>query len=209
MSSHVCEQLISVWQRRSIAINGDEAFEDSQAIWFQAASRYADLRVPLKGNKGNKTPYESFAGTLDWQIPELTFHHQLDLTGTVFQDKGHLEDIDGDDIYETGSIKIEKEIISFKEHWQRQTEINPPYIVYERRHKNVLTGIAIVIADHGIYISDKRNEGGDYKAIYCRINQSGKWQSKWQIDSDNQNMENFSLELLNNSWCLIEESKYD
>ncbi len=202
MVDTVCNELIGVWKRQSIAINNEPAFEDSQVFWVQSASRYGDIRVE---RPGNAVEPESFAGALEWHDPDLTFHHELDLSGRVAEDTGHLEDMAEDDLYESGSVVIEGNTIRFREHWQRQTRPDPAWEVYESRDSGRLLAIGIRVDDHMLLIAHTRSSGGDYSATYARkINSI--WQAQLCIGESFQINEDMASLDTGNNWKLLEQS---
>ena len=179
MTKRVSGELIGVWKRQSIAIQDDPASEDSDVIWIQAATRYADLRVALPGYRVDPL---SFAGTLEWDAPVLTFHHELDLSGEGALDSGRLDDIASQDLIETGSFEVGGREIRYREHWQRLTELHPSFYAFESRSQQGLSAIAVEVADHRLVISDDRPAGGVYSAAYARRIR-GAWQVQRSIGS--------------------------
>ena len=72
------DDLIGVWRRVSLAIDGGPPSEDSRVVWIQGRARFADLRTPLEGASAGAGPM-SFAGHASWEEPRLTFHRTIDL----------------------------------------------------------------------------------------------------------------------------------
>ncbi len=175
VANRIHDDLVGVWIRKGIAIGDNAPLEDSQVVYFQAPTRYGDIRVATHGERS-----DSFAGTFDWKPPGLTFHHELELNGEEGVDFGRLENISSDLMVEFGSVEIDGETIHYQENWQRQTRLHPQCRVLEQRVSGRLTAIVIEIEDHLLYIEDRRLEGGDYSASYhCTI--GGHQQLRWSI----------------------------
>jgi len=175
VANRIADDLIGVWIRKGIAIAGNSPSEDSHVVYFQAPTRYGDIRVATNGERT-----DSFAGTFDWQPPGLTFHHELELNSEEGADVGRLENISSDLMIEFGSVEVDGKTIHYQENWQRQTKRNPRCRVTEQRASNRLSAIAIEIDDHLLCIEDRRSEGGVYSASYVQI-VDGHQQLKWSI----------------------------
>ena len=85
--SAVPDELIGVWRRAGISVNGGEVLEDSDVVWIQTRSRYVDIRVPRVGVSASE---EAAAGRQDWESPRLRFRHELDYTHNYPDDEGEL-----------------------------------------------------------------------------------------------------------------------
>ena len=176
MNSHVAPELIGVWQRESLAINSREPFEDSRVVWLQTPSRYADLRVSIDPGKATS---QACAGTQKWQNSVLTFHHDLDLSGSYPEDIGHIS-WQGETMIEQGNVKINNENIHFRERWRRCSSAKPDYQTLENREPNgQLLGIAICVAEHSLIINHTR----DFGAGYFKFTNSC-WQRQWATGHD-------------------------
>jgi hypothetical protein len=147
VSEFIPDEYIGVWHRESVQVEGQEPFEDSQVVWLQARSRYADVRVALPDYQVEP---ESFGGSITWSEPQLTFAHQIDLTNRFPNDMGRLH-FEGDVLVEEGSVEIGGRTIAYRERWQRQSSVDPDYVVFESRGRGGLTeGLAVRVGDRGI-----------------------------------------------------------
>ncbi len=173
MGNEVPIKLIGAWRRESIENEGESAYEDSQVIWLQTPTRFADVRVTLPTCD---VAQESFGGYVDWQNPELLFHHDLDLKEQSDKDIGTLswqEDV----LIEDGTYKDGGHLISYRERWTRQTTIAPSVITLEHYgQEGLLKGIAIKIDNHAIVMVNF----GEFSSTYFRFTR-GQWARQWSI----------------------------
>src|SRR6266700_1376242 len=89
------------WVRDGIAIDGAEPVENALVWWLQAPSKHCDLRVPV-GITGGADSVMSFAGTTTWADPSLTWHPEIELNPSAFEDVGFVA-WDGADLMEAGT----------------------------------------------------------------------------------------------------------
>ncbi len=108
------DDLVGVWQRESIAINGAEPFEDSVAYWLHAGDFYADMRWPVCSKTDSRK--SAFAGAATWSAPYMRFSHEIDYTDDIPEDVGHLSVFRGN-LLERGEVKISDQTIRFQETW--------------------------------------------------------------------------------------------
>jgi hypothetical protein len=109
------DDLVGIWQRESIAIDGAEPFEDSVVYWLHAGDFYADMRWPLSSLDDSKK--SAFAGAANWSAPYMRFSHELDYTDDIQEDVGHLSVFRGK-LLERGEVIISGQTIKFQETWR-------------------------------------------------------------------------------------------
>lgn len=108
------DDLVGVWQRESIAIDGAEPIEDSVVYWLHAGDFYADMRWPIDSKSDSKK--SAFAGAATWSTPYMHFSHEVDYTDAVPEDVGRLSVFQGK-LLERGEVKISDQTIKFQETW--------------------------------------------------------------------------------------------
>ena len=141
------DDLVGIWQRESIAIDGAEPVEDSVVYWLHAGDFYADMRWPIRPSDDSKK--SAFAGAANWSAPYMRFSHELDYTDDIQEDVGHLSVFRGK-LLEHGEVKISGQTIKFQETWRR---------VCQNRGEH-----AIEVAS---FVSDRRNESG--RGFFVRV----------------------------------------
>jgi hypothetical protein len=147
----VPENLIGVWQRESIQINDDPPYEDSRVLWLQVPYRYADMRVPISNAQEDQM---AFAGGQLWSEPLLTFHHELDLAGSLSKDAGILS-WDGETLVESGSVELPDGVINYVERWRRRTPGNVASETWEvRGSDDVLQAIALKVGEYAMVMTN-------------------------------------------------------
>ena len=174
--SEVPDELIGVWRRAGILVNGAEIFEDSDVVWIQTRSRYVDVRVPRDGMSSSK---EAIAGRQSWVSPRLRFHHELDYTHNYPDDEGELS-WDGDTLVESGSVIHEGNSIDFLERWSRITALNPGYAAWEIREPDqLLKGICLKV---GCHFASINTLDGFAAAYFSEI--EGAWHRQWSVGQE-------------------------
>ncbi len=126
--------LIDVWQRQSLSIEGDDPFEDSHVYWLMAGDYYADIRWPRE-NSAVSTQMPSlfcFAGRAilesTGESTAMRFLHDLDLQPDAREDVGQLV-LTPSLLEEHGEVELDGNTIRFKEVWQPlKTGANHPGI---------------------------------------------------------------------------------
>ena len=146
----VPNNIIGVWKRQGISINGAPAKEDADVFWLQTPFRYADVRTAWDGSAA-----QAFAGRQSWQSPRLVFHHDLDFVQPAQSDEGDIS-FDGDDLIEKGSVKIDGKEIFYEERWVRQTSLQPDHEVLEQQPDRAITSLSVKVADHWIVMRQDR-----------------------------------------------------
>lgn len=145
------ETLVGIWQRESVELEGAPglprgAFETARVRWYQARTRYADLRIP----SGPPAPFceeEAFGGRQRFEAPRLTFLHDLDRSGRLADDEGDLA-WEGEVLVETGGFEFEGHPCRYTERWRRVSGIEPVATVHElRTAEGDLEGLCIRIDD--------------------------------------------------------------
>jgi hypothetical protein len=149
--SSISKELIGVWQRESICIGDGQPYEDSRVLWLQTPYLYADMRLPLPGEKVGE---ESFAGDQLWADPSLTFNHELDFTGTSSQDIGLLS-WDGETLVESGSASYKGDVIHYVERWHRCTPNDVASSAWEVRDSDKpLQAIALMVGNFAMLVTN-------------------------------------------------------
>ncbi len=105
-----------VWRRGSIAVNGGDPFEDSEAYWLQVGDYFADMRWPREGETHNRV--SAFAGRTQWRAPKMHFVHEIDLNQPQpgDEDVGEMS-FQGDRLIEHGEARVGKRVFRFEEVW--------------------------------------------------------------------------------------------
>jgi hypothetical protein len=163
--------LVGVWRRESVTLAGmrglpEGPFETSDVLWFQARSRYADLRVPHAGDASPATPFataEAFGGRQRWRPPCLRFQHELDRCGTLADDEGELA-WEGDTLLECGTFELDGRECTYLERWVRVSAPGPATRVRELRSADgVLEGLAVRVAADELLL---RRHGQSVSAVH-------------------------------------------
>lgn len=176
------ETLIGIWHRQSIARSGvpgqtEEAIEHSDVWWFQARTRYADLRIPRSGT-GHGDPFvtpDAFGGRQSWLAPRLRFHHELDRHGRFATDQGDLA-WDGDTLVETGTFEHGGTLCTYTERWVRASPRAAAVQVWELRDSGApgpgrLRGLSVRIGDRELLLVD---DGHEVAAAHRRVGAAGR-----------------------------------
>ena len=160
-ASRVPDRLVGIWTRQSVELSGAPslphgAFERARVVWFQAPTRYADLRLPF----ADPLPLcaeEAFGGTLRWAEPLLHFNHAIDRSGGLTDDVGELR-FDAGVLFESGSFEFAGHTCSYVERWQRASARGAHVEVFERFDGTRLDGLCIHIADETLLLRCIGNE---------------------------------------------------
>jgi hypothetical protein len=175
VSEPIPERLVGIWQRESITLAGAPGlpsgpFETATVRWFQAWTRYADLRIP----KGPPAPFceeEAFGGRQRYTAPRLCFFHDLDRSGRLAEDAGDLAWESDDVLLETGTFEFEGHTCRYTERWRRASVRDPVVVVHEARGgDDVLEGLCIRIDDARLLL---RSRGGRLCAREDRLTAEG------------------------------------
>lgn len=176
--------LVGIWRRESVTLAGAEGlpvgpFETSDVLWFQARSRYADLRIPRRVAAVRTNPFvtaEAFGGRQRWRPPRLCFLHELDRCGTLADDEGELA-WEGEVLLEHGTFEFDGRRCTYLERWLRVTAPDPATEVRELRAADgTLTGLAVRVAGeelllgrhHGVVSAARRRvETQDSRPLAC------------------------------------------
>ncbi|SOD74827.1 hypothetical protein SAMN05892883_4020 [Jatrophihabitans sp. GAS493] len=148
-------ELTGGWVRNGIAIDGADPIETTVVWWLQAPSKHCDLRVPQVGTEG----VMSFAGTTTWDDPVLTWHPEIELDPSIFEDIGVIS-WDGEDMMETGSFAEGGRDVSYVERWQRL-----PGSEGEQWALSCANGRLVRTGSYALTIVDARPEGGGFAAV--------------------------------------------
>jgi hypothetical protein len=168
-----------VWQRVSLSVDGGPWTEPAQVIWVQAGSIFGDIRLPFPG-RADAHPAMSFAGTLHWSDPVLSWDHKLDLYAEPGDD-GDDGGIDGTDIAQVswhgaelvcaGVFPRGQRDVPYVEVWRRLAGSRGFSLAMIRHDRN---GVVVQVGDHALTIVDDRSRGGEYRACY-RSRRDDQW----------------------------------
>lgn len=173
--------LVGVWRRESIAINGGEPFEDSVAYWLHAGDFYADMRWPI--NSKSDSEKSAFAGAATWSVPYMRFSHEIDYTDDFPEDVGHLSVFRGK-LLERGEVQISDQTIKFEETWcplRQNTEVYSVEVASFNGDKvnEPGRGYIVRVEDFVIAMFDQRgNDRQGFSAACWRLTGlcgGGKW----------------------------------
>lgn len=161
------ERFRGVWQRVSLSVDGAPWSEPAQVVWVQAGSIFCDLRLPFDGCEAEH-PTMSFAGTLSWSEPRLTWSHKLDLYGTGDGDgDGQVDTAEvswhGADLVCAGQFPRETRTVPYAEVWHRLAGPAGRTLSLIRADGH---GVLVQVGDHAVTIVDDRARGGEYRACY-------------------------------------------
>lgn len=166
------ERFRGVWQRVSLSVDGGRWCEPAQVIWVQTGTVFGDIRLPFPG-RTDEHPAMSFAGTLEWRDPHLSWHHKLDLYG----------DPDSDDGGDTAEVSWHGGELVCQGHFPRESRTVPYTEVWRRLSGSTGTCLSLVradghgvlaqVGDHAITIVDDRRRGGPYRACYRSRSDTG------------------------------------
>jgi Protein HRI1 len=106
------DEFVGAWRRVSIAIDDEPPQEDSDVVWLQARSGFADLRMP----RADSVDPMAFAGVTTWEPPSLTWHHNISLE-PPWTDVGAVH-WRGDDLVERGATTVDGEPATYEEVWR-------------------------------------------------------------------------------------------
>ena len=173
-----------VWQRQSLAIAGRSPFEDSDVIWLQTRSYFADLRTPHCMH-GAAARVSAFSGTIRWQAPRITFIHDLDLADSA-DDSAELELVaeSEDFLIERGVHRHGTQLIRYEETWRRLREADGMTRVADGRLPSDQQPSMrfIEIAGIALLLLDERQRGGDFTAVQF-ARDGGDWNVTRRIGS--------------------------
>lgn len=157
MATRVPERLVGIWTRQSVELSGRPAlprgaFERARVVWFQAPTRYADLRLPF----ADPLPLcaeEAFGGAVRWAEPQLYFDHAIDRAGGIRDDVGEIR-FDAGILFESGTFEFEGYTCSYVERWQRASARGAHVEVFEHFEGDRLDGLCIHIADETLLLRE-------------------------------------------------------
>ncbi len=155
------------WIRNGIAIDGGPEAEDTLVWWLQASSMHCDLRVPYVGTDG----LMSFAGITTWEEPSLTWHPEVELNPSIFEDIGEIT-WDGPDMMEAGRYEDDGRDVSYVERWQRLPGSDGEHLALR-----CVGGRIVCTGPYALTVLDRRPEGGAFAALaWTRI------ENVWVLD---------------------------
>ena len=164
-------ELVGLWKRRSLSVNGSPPFEDSDVYWLQGARAFIDVRVPMAAGQTM-----SFAGETDLVGSTIRFRHDIDMLALSLEDSAVIEWRDANTLIERGTIDLGGNMIAFEEIWQRQSGAagSPTtWYCYVPGDDSVM-GIAITLGDVFAIACDAREKSGAYQAALF-LRQQDKW----------------------------------
>lgn len=159
------ERFRGTWQRVSLSVDGGAWCEPAQVVWVQTGSIFGDIRMPYAGRDAEHPPM-SFAGTLSWREPRLTWTHKLDLYAEPGDDDGtDVAEVSwhGADLVCAGHFARESRSVPYVEVWRRLAGTGGPTLSLVRADG---LGVLAQVGDHAITIVDDRHRGGHYRACY-------------------------------------------
>ena len=172
MDTTVPNKLVGAWVRESIQMEGETPKENSDVIWLQSQGYYGDIRISLANL--NIEP-ESFSGGVNWEVPHLTFQHDLDFHNEGL-DIGRV-DWDGDVLLEHATFEMVGKRYECKERWLRQTALSPATRVFEQRaHSGELLGMLIRVDNHILMMVS----GISFNSAYWLI-EDNRWKWQWGL----------------------------
>ncbi|MEZ5231820.1 MAG: hypothetical protein AB7W59_06100 [Acidimicrobiia bacterium] len=182
------DRFLGAWRRESLELPdaGGGPFEKQRVLWLQAASAFADVRVPLAaGDPDPQAAPVSFAGVTSWDGRSLCWHRDLDLHRVTEADEGEIT-WDGTSMIETGSFTFGGVRQPYREVWVRDDAVVLPRLALRSTDD---TARLVQVGDHAITVADERSgrdeghgrdgrsgrDGGWYRACYRR-RVDGAWQ---------------------------------
>lgn len=169
----VPDRFRGAWQRISLSVEGGPWHEPTRAVWLQASTAFADLRIPLRSAALDHDedqaahPTVSFAGAARWDEPFLEWEHRLD----VHHEPGAFEDIVdvGATGWEDGCLVVAGtfdrwgEQVAFAEMWEPLPGSDGATMALVRSDG---LGLLVRCGDHAVTVVDDRPHGGWYRACY-------------------------------------------
>jgi hypothetical protein len=159
------------WMRRSASLEGGPHFETQHVIWLQAATCYADIRVPLHPAAQERC----FAGRSGWEGNGYRWSHQLDLETVAgvappaADDVGELSWSDGV-LVERGKFPTVDGEVMYEEIWAPLPGATGPFMALEAPD-----ACLVRVGDHAITVWDRRASGGVFSACYRHRGAAGRW----------------------------------
>ncbi len=162
------------WVRNGIAVGGTEMTEPAVVWWLQAGSAHCDLRLPRDG----AGQVMCFAGKTTWDEPRLTWHPEVELDPSAFEDVGEVS-WSGPDLIETGSFADAGDEIGYVERWQRL-----PGSEHDVLALRCDGGRIVRTGRYALTVLDARESGGDFAAVAWRLD-NDDWapQFSWPPDA--------------------------
>jgi hypothetical protein len=174
-----------VWQRQSLAIAGRAPFEDSDVIWLQTRSYFADLRTPRCMHRATAR-VSAFSGSIRWQAPRISFVHDLDLANASADDSAELQlAVESEDfLIERGVRRHGTQLIEYQETWRRMRKPDGMTRVVDGRLPTDQQPSMrfIEIAGIALLLLDERHRGGDFTAVQF-ARDGGDWRAMRQVGS--------------------------
>ena len=151
------------WVRRSASVSGSAHFETQHVIWLQAATCYADIRVPFHAGVESRC----FSGQSGWDADGYRWTRHLDMEPVGGDDVGKLTWED-DALIERGLFPTPQGEVPYVEVWVRLPGGDGPFLAMEDRQSCLVR-----VGDHAITVVDGRPDGGSFSAAYRVLGPSG------------------------------------
>lgn len=166
------DRFLGAWRRRSLALpeQGGVPFEKQQVLWLQAASAFADVRLPLDpADEDPQAAPVSFAGVTTWDGTSLCWHRDLDLHRVTEADEGVIT-WEGDAMIESGSFTFGGALQPYHEVWVRDDPVVLPRLAL---HSTDRTARLIRVGVQAVTVADERDHGGWYRACQRHLGEQG------------------------------------
>ncbi|HKT02701.1 MAG TPA: hypothetical protein VJT31_24485 [Rugosimonospora sp.] len=147
--------------------------EPAVVWWLQAGSAYCDLRLPHDG----VDQVMCFAGTTTWDGLRLTWHREVELDPSLWEDVGDVG-WDGPDLIETGSVGSAGAEIGYVERWQRL-----PGSDHDLLALHCDGGRIVRTGRYALTILDGCQSGGDFAAVAWRL-ENDDWAARFSWPPD-------------------------
>ncbi len=187
------------WTRRSATIDGGAAFETQFVVWLQAGSCYADLRVPLHPDAGERC----FAGRSGWDGEGFRWTHQLDLEpGSPGDDDIGSLAWEADALIERGLFPTPGGPVAYEEEWipLRATAPAPTWLCCRKATPS--SGSDAMPS--GSPIAGRR-EPASPRPIGVATAGTGEWMPSSAIGRDLQGPDELTGDILEPGWLVVEE----
>jgi hypothetical protein len=178
---------IGLWKRETIQIGNSTPYENTTVYWLQAATYFADIRIPLtqpalppEQNLLELEPAQllryaeitSFAGMIEATDTWIRWHRQIDFQPnphSIDQGQVHYE---GDNLIEIGEFEADGMTQTYREVWVPQPGDREAFLVLELEQEiNLSTQKAthpkalwVTVGEHFTRIYDNRFYPSDFVA---------------------------------------------
>lgn len=159
-----------VWVRRAVSVDDGPLFETQHAVWIQAGSAYADIRVPFH----QRGETRCFTGRSGWDGDRYRWTHGLDLQGWDSPAADDVGDLSWENglLVERGMFPTADGAVAYVEHWDRLPGAVGPWEVQE-----AADACLVRVGDHSITAVDAP---AGFTACY-RVLDGGVWRTRLVI----------------------------